>query len=154
MAFSARRRHPARRGFDAAWEGHESRGAGISRLPASRFIFEARLRTAVSLGDTVSKRLSGIEPAAKIAECSGEATGLLNRDPEVVGIPERYAASKAQSTASNEEGWGWTGRARRGGRSTIGSAIGCSARVASSACARRTSSTLTLQGGVGQEQVG
>jgi hypothetical protein len=116
-------------------------------LPASRFIFEARLRTAVLLGDTVSKRLSGIEPAAKIAECSGEATGLLNRDPEVVGIPERYAAS-------NGEGWGWLGMPHPGGRLTIGSGIGCSARVASSACARRTSSTLTLQGGVGQEQVG
>ncbi|CRI66507.1 hypothetical protein SAMN05421783_14511 [Thiocapsa roseopersicina] len=78
----------------------------------------------MSLGDAVSKRLCGTEPAGKLSEYSGRSACLLNRDPEAVGIPERYAAPKAQYTASNGEGWGGLGRTRRSGRSTIGSASG------------------------------
>lgn len=45
-------------------------------------------------------------PPVSSPSAAAEATGLLNRDPEAVGIPERYAAPKAQYTASNGEGWG------------------------------------------------
>jgi hypothetical protein len=64
VAFPRAKDIPPDERFDAAWEGHESRGPGISRMPASRFVFDARFRTVMSLGDAVSKRLSGTEPAA------------------------------------------------------------------------------------------
>jgi hypothetical protein len=84
-------------------------------MPASRFVFEARFRTVMSLGDAVSKRLFGTEPSASSSpNTPAQASGLLNRYPEAVGIPERYAAPKAQSTASSGE----VGRARCVGRST------------------------------------
>ncbi len=90
--------------FDAAWKGRESRGPGISRTPASRFVFEARLRTAVSLGDAVSKRLSGADREVKLPDAPADASGLLNRYLEAVGIPERYAVPKAHPKASSGDG--------------------------------------------------
>lgn len=90
--------------FDAVWEGRESRRPGLSRTPASRFVFEARLRTAVSVGGAVSKRLSGDKPKSKLPDAPPEATGLLNRYLEAVGIPERYAVAKAQSATLHAGG--------------------------------------------------
>ncbi|HSO83914.1 ATP-dependent helicase [Thiocapsa sp.] len=90
--------------FDAAWQGRASRGPGSSRTPASRFVFEARLRTAVSVGGVVSKRLSGTDPQAKLPDAPAEASALLNRYLEAVGIPDRYAVPKAHPAASSGDG--------------------------------------------------
>jgi hypothetical protein len=99
-----------------------ARRSGASRTPASRFLVEARFGTAVSPGNAlspgnaVSKRLSGTDPDAKLPAAPVDATGLLNRDPEAFGIPERYAATKAQSTASKGGGPGRIGPGRGGSR--------------------------------------
>ncbi len=67
-------------------------------------------------------------PLLSSPSAAAEATGLLNRDPEAIGIPERYAASKAQSTASNGDGWGWL--AAVGGQPPLGGRRGAHRRRA------------------------
>ncbi len=51
----------------------------------------------------MSKHFYGTEPAAKLPDAPAEATGLLNGDPEAVGIPPLRRA-EAQPTSSSGDG--------------------------------------------------
>ncbi len=77
--------------FDAAWAGEVLRGPGVSRTPASRFVFEAELRTAADLGGVIAARLSGADPNAPLPAAPAAAVALLNRYLGEVGIAERFA---------------------------------------------------------------
>jgi DNA helicase-2/ATP-dependent DNA helicase PcrA len=85
--------------FDAVWEGRAVRGPGTSRTPASRFAFEANLRTSVALGRAIVRRLSGVDPGAALPDVPRPTIGVLNRYLGEVGMAERYALPKGPPPA-------------------------------------------------------
>ena len=76
------------------------RGRGVSRTPASRFVFEAELRTAADLGGAIAERLSGTDPGAVLPAAPPGGVALLNRYLGEVGIAERYALPKVRKPKS------------------------------------------------------
>jgi DNA helicase-2/ATP-dependent DNA helicase PcrA len=54
--------------FEATWLGKPHRGPGTATRCASRFAYEAGLRTSVDLGGAIALRLSGQEPQAKLPD--------------------------------------------------------------------------------------
>jgi DNA helicase II / ATP-dependent DNA helicase PcrA len=87
---------PPDKRFDAAWDGRPLRGSAVSRTPASRFAFEAELRTARSIGGAITDRLSGSDAAGPMPGAPACAAPLLNRYLTEVGIPHRYPPPKSR----------------------------------------------------------
>ena len=81
--------------FEATWLDKPHRGPGTATRCASRFAYEAGLRTSVDLGGAIAPRLSGQDPQAKLPDVAPAAVPILNRYLEAVGLPERYALPQA-----------------------------------------------------------
>jgi DNA helicase-2/ATP-dependent DNA helicase PcrA len=99
--------------FDAAWLGIPSRGPELAKTAASPFAFEANLRTSTALGEAITRRMSGADPAAPLPEASFQAAPVLNRYLGEVGLEERYEPPAQPPTAPVPPGgWGINDRVR------------------------------------------
>jgi hypothetical protein len=52
----------------------------------------------------VSKRISRTDPQIELPDAPAEASALLNRYLEAVGIPDRYAVPEAHTASSSGDG--------------------------------------------------
>lgn len=86
---------PADARFDALLEGRPAPAPTAVRTAASRFAFEAELRTALDVGAAIVGHLSGSEQSAPMPAAPAATVPLLNRYLKEVGIAHRYTQPRS-----------------------------------------------------------
>jgi DNA helicase-2/ATP-dependent DNA helicase PcrA len=86
--------------FDAVFHGQPGGSLGLSRSPASQFVFEANLRTSMDLGAAVHARLAGGREV--LPDVAPDRARILNRYLAEVGIADRYPESASRALPTGD----------------------------------------------------